>query len=108
MHFSRCILATYLHTMKVNKPILGLIIGLILPSVGMAIMYLIWAHGSSVSVFASELLSNHDLASKVLSLSLLINILPFSYYTSKRLDNTARGILIATVLYFVFIVLLKF
>jgi amino acid permease len=94
--------------MKVNNPVLGLIIGLLFPVLGMVVMYFIWFHGSPVNEVVRDLLSNHDLASKVLSLSLLINILPFSYYTSKRLDHTARGILIATVLYFVFIVLLKF
>ncbi|HVX01149.1 MAG TPA: hypothetical protein VHA52_12065 [Candidatus Babeliaceae bacterium] len=94
--------------MKRNKPVLGLFIGLLFPVIGMVIMYFIWFHGSPVGEVARELMSNHDLACKVLSMSLLINILPFSFYTSKRLDHTARGILIATVLYAVFIILVKF
>lgn len=94
--------------MKVNKPVLGLIIGLLFPVIGMVIMYFIWFHGDPVNDVISQLVSSHELASKVLSLSIITNILPFSYYTSKRLDNTARGILIATVLYAVFIILIKF
>lgn len=94
--------------MKINKPVWGLIVGLLFPVIGMVIMYFIWFHGDPVNDVVSQLLSSHELASRVLSLSLIINLAPFAYYTSKRLDHTARGILIATVLYFVFIVLLKY
>jgi len=101
-------ISAYLHAMKRNKPILGLVIGLLFPVIGLAIMYFIWFHGSPVNEVFESLMASHELASRVLSLSILINLLPFSYYTSKRLDNTARGILIATILYVVFIVLIKF
>jgi hypothetical protein len=94
--------------MKRNVPILGAIIGLILPFIGFGIMYLIWFHGTPLHQVTMELVANHDLAAKVFSLSILINLLPFTFYTSRRLDLTARGIFIATMLYVVFIVLIKF
>jgi hypothetical protein len=94
--------------MKRNVSLLGLIIGLLLPVVGMFIVYLVMAGGSSFGSFITTLKHNFDTAALVLSLSILINIIPFIYYTNRRLDLTARGLLIATMLYAVFIVLLKF
>jgi hypothetical protein len=52
--------------------------------------------------------SNHKIAALVLSLSLLANAIPFIFYTNRRLDLTARGILVATILYAVLIVLLRY
>ncbi|HXS38276.1 MAG TPA: hypothetical protein VN721_16360 [Flavipsychrobacter sp.] len=94
--------------MKRNVPIFGLVIGLLLPVVGMLIIYLAWFHGMPTSDFFSRLAEDHSLAAKVLSLGLLINIVPFIFYTNKRLDLTARGILIATILYAVLIILIKY
>lgn len=94
--------------MKRNVPILGLILGLILPVLGFFIVYLILFPHTSFHYFFNTVKSSHSIASKVLSLGLLINLVPFIFYTSRRLDLTARGILVATVLYFVFIILLKF
>ena len=94
--------------MKRNVPVLGLIIGLIFPMLGMLVMYAIKFTGVPFSEFIHAMTSNHKVAAMVLSLSLLANAIPFIFYTNKRLDLTARGILIATMLYAVLIVLLKF
>jgi len=94
--------------MKRNVPIFGLLIGLVTPVIGFIIMYFIWGHGMPFGEFARTLVNNHDTASKVLSLGLLLNLLPFILYTNKRLDYTARGILVATILYAVLIVLIKY
>ncbi|OJW81350.1 MAG: hypothetical protein BGO69_13705 [Bacteroidetes bacterium 46-16] len=94
--------------MKRNVPIFGLLIGLVTPVIGFVIMYFIWGHGTPFNAFVRGLVNNHDLASKVLSLSLLLNLLPFSLCTRKRLDYVARGILVATMLYAVFIILIKY
>ncbi len=94
--------------MKRNVPVFGLIIGIIFPMLGMLVMYLIKFTGTPFTEFIRVMTSNHKVAAMVLSLSLLANAIPFIYYTNKRLDFTARGILIATMLYAVIIVLLKF
>ena len=106
--FFTCILALYFRLMKRNVPILGFIIGIIMPVIGMLLVYLILFHNSSFGDFFKVLRHSHDEAAKVLSLSILLNILPFIFYTNKRLDLTARGILIATILYAVLIILLRF
>lgn len=87
---------------------LGFIIGLIMPMFGLLVMYLLKFQGQSFDTFYHVLLREHDVTAKVLSLSIIANIIPFIFYTNKRLDLTARGVLIATVLYAVLIVLLKF
>jgi ribonucleotide reductase alpha subunit len=94
--------------MKRNVPVLGLVIGLIFPLVGMVILYLIRFREMEFSAFMQTLSAQHKVAAMVLSLSLLANAVPFIYYTNKRLDLTARGILIATMLYALVIVMLKF
>lgn len=75
---------------------------------GLLVMYLLKFQGQSFDAFFRILLKEHDVTAKVLSLSIIANIIPFIFYTNKRLDLTARGVLIATVLYAVLIVLLKF
>lgn len=94
--------------MKRNVSLLGLIIGLLLPLVGIFIVYLVMSRGASFGSFVGKMKTDFDAAALVLSLSILINIIPFIYYTNRRLDLTARGLLIATMLYAVLIVLLKF
>jgi amino acid permease len=94
--------------MKRNFPIFGLIIGLLLPLLGFYIVYLLLFEGTTLSGFFSSMVSNPKVASKVLSLGILINLIPFVYYTNKRLDLTARGLFVATMLYVVFILLIRF
>lgn len=79
-----------------------------MPVLGFFVVYLVLGRPQSISGFAGFLVGNHSKAAMVLSLSILANIIPFMYCTSKRLDYTARGILVATMLYAVLIVLLKF
>jgi len=94
--------------MKRNVPLFGLVIGIVFPMIGMMVMYLVKFTGTPFNEFIQTMVANHKVAAMVLSLSLLANAIPFIFYTNKRLDLTARGILIATMLYAVVIVLLKF
>jgi hypothetical protein len=79
-----------------------------MPLIGVVIMYFVKFPEASFGNYISTLFSNGKLGSMILSLSSLLNIIPFLYYTNKRLDLTARGVLIATMLYFVLFLLLKF
>ncbi len=94
--------------MKKDSSILGFLIGLVLPFLGVAIVYFINYSGISFKAFFIGLTSDHKAAAIVLSLSLLINLLPFWYYNGKRIEQTTKGVLIATMLYFVLFILLKF
>lgn len=79
-----------------------------MPVIGIFIVYLVMRNDTSLPVFLREMFNRNKEAALVLTLALLLNIVPFIYYTNRRLDLTARGILVATVLYGVFIVLLKY
>ena len=94
--------------MKRDVPILGFIIGLLLPVLGFLIMYLLWSHGMKFGPFVSILSRDHKAFARVLTMSLLVNLIPFVYCNSKRYDNTSRGVVVATMLYAVFIVLVMF
>lgn len=95
--------------MKRNVPALGLIIGLLLPLVGVVIVYLLVGRETgSLTDYISGLFYNGKRGSMIISLSCLLNIIPFLLYTNKRLDLTARGVLVATMLYFVLFILLKY
>lgn len=94
--------------MKRDVAVLGFIIGFIMPLLGMVVIFLIKFSGESFSGFLEALFNNKKVAATVISLSALANIIPFIYYTNRRLDLTAKGILIATMLYGVLFILLKF
>jgi hypothetical protein len=94
--------------MKRNVPILGFVIGLLLPLLGFVIMYVLWSRGMTFSSFWAILIRDHKVLARVMTMSLLINLIPFVYYNSKRLDYTMRGIVVATMLYAVLIFLIMF
>jgi hypothetical protein len=94
--------------MRRDVPIVGFIIGMVLPVLGLLTMYGLWGHHEGFGVFLKSLTRQRGMASKVLTLSLLINLIPFVYTNTKRLDYTMRGIVIATMLYALFIFLVMF
>ena len=94
--------------MRTNRPFFGFFIGALLPILGFCIVVALLKGGNSFGGFTDRLFINHRLAALVISLSILINAIPFAYFNSKRLDYTARGIFVATMLYAVFIILLRF
>ena len=94
--------------MNRNIPILGFFIGLLLPVLGFLIVYLIMGSGDGLGEFVGDMFKFKDIAALRITLSILINIATFIYYTNKRLDHTARGILIATMLYALLVILVKY
>jgi hypothetical protein len=95
--------------MKRNVPIFGFVIGLFAPVLGLLIVFLILGgNNDGFGDFFNDVLRNRTLGALYITLSLLINLVPFIYYTNKRLDQTARGILVATMLYAVLVVLIKY
>jgi hypothetical protein len=85
--------------MRRNVPIVGFIIGLLLPILGFAMIFFMWFKGRELGSVLSMLAHDHRTASKVLVLSLLPNLVPFVYCNMKRLDYAMKGIVIATMLY---------
>jgi amino acid permease len=95
--------------MRRDIPVLGFIIGALAPVLGFIVVYLIFRAGSqSLEHFITSNWSNNKTFAKILTLSLLANLIPFVYCNYKRYDYISRGIFIATMLYVVLIVLLMF
>ena len=94
--------------MRRDAPVTGFFIGLVLPLLGFLVMFLLWRHGMGFEAFMRILSKNHKEFAKVLTMSLLINLFPFVYCNMNRIDQAMRGIVVATMLYAVLIVLIMF
>lgn len=94
--------------MRLNQPIVGLVIGLIMPLLGLIAVYFFLGSGMSFEDFLTRSASSGDFAGKVITLSVLANLLPFLYFNRRRLDYTVKGIVIATILYMVLFIYVKF
>lgn len=94
--------------MRMNRPVIGFVIGLLMPVIGFLVVYAVLGRSTGFSAFTSHLMDYHKDLAMVLSLSILANVLPFILFTNRRLDYGARGVFIATMLYAILIVLLKF
>lgn len=94
--------------MRINQPIVGLVIGLLMPLLGFVVVYFILGQGMGFAAFADMLRARPSEAAKVISLSALANLAPFMYFNRRRLDQTVKGIVIATILYMVAFIYVKF
>ncbi len=94
--------------MRLNVPIVGFLIGMLLPLLGFAVVYALWFNGRDFSSVMSMLLHDKRISPKVLTLSLLANLIPFVIFNVKRLDYAMKGVVIATMLYALLIVLIMF
>jgi hypothetical protein len=94
--------------MRINQPIVGLFIGLFTPLLGFIVVFFILGRGMSFNGFMEHIRYSNDAASKVISLSVLANLLPFLYFNRRRLDQTVKGIVIATVLFMVAFIYVKY
>ncbi|HUX83860.1 MAG TPA: hypothetical protein VMV20_01410 [Chitinophagaceae bacterium] len=93
-----------------DHTVFGLILGLLCPWLGFLIFYGVkfLPHRVSFSGFADQIFGNRLLLAPVLSLCLIVNALVFFLYIRFRKDLTAKGLLVATILYGCVIVVLKF
>ncbi len=94
--------------MKKNVPFIGFIFGLLFPLLGFFVMSKIWGVGMRFGYFLERVRSDHKVFARVLTMSLLANLIPFLYYKTKRLDFAMNGVVVATMLYAVYIVLVMF
>lgn len=88
---------------------MGVILGVLGPLAGFMIFYLVkfLPLGQSLGTYLDVFRDNRFLIPKVMSLSLLANGVIFFLYTQYRKDETARGILVATLVYAIVIIIFK-
>lgn len=87
--------------------ILGLILGLLIPVLGVIGFY--YSKFATIDLFQFlQVATKHKVLSPMLSLCAILNLGTFYLFLNKNYLLTARGIILATIIYGVTIVLLKF
>ena len=94
--------------MRLNRPLVGFLIGLVTPVLGFFIVFVLRRHGDTFDTFMSTMKSQPKYAAANVTLAVLANLFVFTYFTRRRLDYAARGVLSATILYFVAVIYLRF
>lgn len=93
---------------KINKVGPGVFLGLIGPTPGFLIYYLIlWTHRSLFD-FMMMVWNTSDIQSRVLALSMISNLAIFLLAYQYKYDHLARGILFGTIIYVPIMMYLRF
>ena len=92
---------------------LGLLIGIAFPVLGIIVLYFLWSTSGTFGDYLHSFVSFNNAyemnkASKVLSLSMIANLIPFYFFLNKKQYLAVRGILISMVLFFLLFVLYRF
>ncbi len=87
---------------------LGTILGLVGPIVGFTIFKLLKYRMFSLKEMYQWMTFNHNLITAWISVSLFANALLFTLYVNARIDKTAKGIFLVTVIYAITALLIKF
>lgn len=93
--------------MNTDSKLLGFIIGLLLPIVGIIIFWS-GAYGLVGLRDINILLTELQKLSAVISIGLLVNLPAFFLFYWKKKDESARGIIMATFIYAFLVVIIKF
>ena len=87
---------------------LGTVLGIIGPVVGFTIFKMIKYSRFSLKEMYQWMTMNHNLITAWISVSLFANALLFTLYVNARIDKTAKGIFVVTVIYAIASLLIKF
>src|SRR5690554_3186059 len=96
---------------RFDKMWIGMLIGLVMPTVGFAVYgwYWSWKFYRPFSYFVNNIfIETPALRSSILSLSLIINLLPFFVFLRTDRYKSARGVMAAVFLYVPFVIYFRF
>ncbi|MEO6730155.1 MAG: hypothetical protein ABIN01_02975 [Ferruginibacter sp.] len=93
---------------KKDSFLFGGILGLIGPVVGFVVFKLIKYNRFTLAEMYQWMTMNHNLITAWISVSLFANALLFTLYVNARIDKTAKGIFLVTVVYAIIALLIKF
>jgi hypothetical protein len=94
--------------MRLNVPITGFILGLVLPALAILGFYAWRGNHEGIGHFITSLTYQKGMAAKVVLLSVLVNLVPFTWFNMRRLDYAMRGVFMATMLYALLVIMLMF
>lgn len=86
----------------------GTVLGLLGPVIGFALFKLIKYSRFSLKEMYQWMTMNHNLITAWISVSLFANAVLFTLYVNARIDKTAKGIFMITVMYAITALLIKF
>jgi len=87
---------------------LGLVIGLLMPLIGIFVFYL-WKFSSvSFGEFWGYLGANKSLITSLSVICLFLNVVVFTLYINTKRDNTAKGVFAITVVFGIAALIFKF
>lgn len=86
----------------------GAVLGLLGPLVGFAIFKLVKYNNFSLKEMYQWMTLNHNLITAWISVSLFTNAVLFTLYVNAKIDKTAKGVFIVTVVYAIIALLIKF
>jgi hypothetical protein len=94
--------------LKRNSLLLGIILGLIAPLLGM-LGYYFWKFYPTYSLgdFSSIIFSNKTILSALSTFALFANVILLTIYLNTRRDETAKGIFIISCVYAIAAIILK-
>jgi hypothetical protein len=95
-------------TLKKDNFLLGTLLGLVGPIVGFAIFKMVRYSSFSLKEMYQWMTMNHNLITAWISVSLFANALLFTVCLNARIDKTAKGIFLVTVVYAIIALLIKF
>jgi len=91
-----------------DSMLVGVIPGIIIPLIAVYFVFLLHSHGAgSFEIYMKSVIKQQVLP-KVLSLSLLANLLVFFPFIWTNRNKSARGVILATMIYGVVILSLKY
>lgn len=86
---------------------LGLILGFLAPVIGFTAYYLLRFRIFTVKEFLQVLMMQKTLLSGIVSIALIANAVVFTLYINQEKDKTAKGVFIATCIYALLALALK-
>ena len=84
-----------------NKIVIGIIAGLVIPFIAYAIILLGYDFADSQGWFSQSNVSENFRARTIGILAISANIITINFFKRKRLDNSMRGVVIATAIYII-------
>jgi len=98
---------------RLNAAPIGLLAGLLFPMLALVFLYFFffssWNFDTYLKMFVNFKLSvDMNNASKMVSLAMIANLIPFYYFLNRKYYYTTKGVLIASFMLVVLILLYKF
>ena len=93
--------------MKKDSFLLGIIVGILAPAIGIFAFYYWKAYPNRLVDFINVVKQSNSLITALMSFALLANAIVFTIFINKKLDKTAKGIFLVTIIYALPVIIYK-